>query len=82
MDCSSPNGNDNAAEIVLKPKVDPGKCLNAGQQGKGKALGHCGNENRGIKSQHFFDANDAAAFEKAFEAIGKKIVNSNVRLGE
>lgn len=70
VDCASPNlaeGSSNGSD----------KCMNNGKKGKGKALGHC---NEDAKSEYYFDAKNAAAFEAAFQEIGKKIVHSNVRL--
>lgn len=72
IDCASPN----AVDVDSGENDDDSKCMNNGSKGKGKALGHC----RDIKSQHYFDANNAKAFEAAFKQIGEDIVRSNVRL--
>jgi len=77
-----PSGNGNNGN-----GGDPSKCNNNGSKGKGKALGHCkkdpgpgGPTTRDKKSNYFFDADNAADFKAAFEAIGYKISKSDIRI--
>lgn len=75
VECASPDEGEEGPGFSNK---DPSKCMNNGANGKGKALGHC--SNRTTKNDHYFDADDAKAFEAAFKRIGEEIVRSNVRL--
>jgi len=73
IECATPN--DRAAERG-RNRADSGACLTAGRNGL--ALGRCAD--RATRSEYFYDASDAAAFEAAFERIGSEISRSNVRL--
>jgi len=75
VECASPN--DTSVED-LRPKDDGSRCLSNGRNGNGLALGHCAD--RSTRTQHYFDASNAKAFEAAFEKIGEDIIRSNVRL--
>ena len=78
VDCASPDAGveDTPDKVTNK---NPDKCMNNGN-GNGQALGHCGKEDKELKSDHYFDANDAKQFQAAFKQIGEEIVKSNVRL--
>ena len=55
--------------------------LENGNNGNGKALGHCTAKEakEKDKSEYYFDAEDAVTFQQAFARIGNEIANLNIR---
>jgi len=73
FDCASPNENNpngNGNEVD-----ENGEPCNAGA-GVGHGYGRC----KKIKSEHYFDAEDAEAFEAAFRRIGEEIAKIDLRI--
>lgn len=57
------------------------KCGNAGTNGNGRAIGHCGDHDlESEKAGYYFDASRADEFRAAFAEIGREISPSNVRI--
>ena len=67
--CAKPGGNG------------LGRGLENGNNGNGKALGHCTAKEakEKDKSEYYFDAEDAVTFQQAFARIGNEIANFNIR---
>jgi uncharacterized protein YegL len=77
LDCASSNTGEETDD-------EDSKCLNSGAKGAGKANGHCdGKKKKDIeeaKSRHYFDAEDAKSFKKAFDAIGESVATVYIRI--
>ena len=67
--CAKPGQNGNAQGLAN------------GNNGGGKALGHCTAKEakEDDKSEYYFDAENAATFKQAFARIGKEIANLTIR---